>query len=806
MNEQFDHVSEIADLRRRLSEAEKARDTIRVEEDEDSADPAKEGVERFCRRLLEQMREGSIELGPSGVILHCNRQFREMIGRPAAQLIGDCILDHVAPEQAPRFAEFFKAPEAASREFEFLRADGALLPVSVSLSGPAHETSRSRLAIVTDLTQMKWMERSFVANEALREREKWSRLAVAAGGVGTFDIDLSTGSSRFSVTMHEILGLAPDREITLDEGAAMMLEDDKRDFAAKFRAACDGANDGEWSHEMRIRRGDGAVRWIAIAGKVKFRHTPQGRVAARSIGTAIDVTDRKEIEDSLRRSNERLRLALAAGAIGNWEMDVAANVTDADLKYRDIYGFAADAQITPELVFSIVSPEDVAFVKQAVHAALDPAGDGRYQAEYRIRRPSDGLERWVASRAQAIFENGRALRLIGVASDITEKKSTERELRGKARLAEQLACVAASVPGLIASFRLEPNGKTSLPYTSPNVEDIYGLTAEALSEDAEVKFARVHPDDLPHLRASIAESARTMTVWRDSYRYDHPRKGWIWIEAQSSPTRESDGAILWHGYLQDVTERKRIEAALIDKEARMQKLHAERLSAVGELATGLAHELNQPLSATTIYLKAARRLLQMPPELRPANVEDTLDNASTQIIRAGQIIGHLREFVTRGEPDKTIQSLHDLINEANELVMVEAKQTNIQVVFQLNAGDDRILADRVQIKQVVVNLMRNAKDAMSASKRRKMIVSTSPIGKTMIKVDVADTGSGLAEETRASLFEPFTTTKANGMGVGLSIARSIVEAHYGKIWAGPNRDGGATFSFTLPLTAMETEA
>lgn len=236
----------------------------------------------------------------------------------------------------------------------------------------------------------------------------------------------------------------------------------------------------------------------------------------------------------------------------------------------------------------------------------------------------------------------------------------------------------------------------------------------------------------------------------------------------------------------------------------MQKLHAERLSAVGELAAGLAHELNQPLSATTIYLRAARRLLQMPADQRPANVEDALDNAATQIMRAGQIICHLREFITRGEPDKTIQRLHELVAEANELVVVEAKQAGIGVVFQLNAPDDRILADRVQIKQVVVNLMRNAKDAMSSSQTRRMLVSTRAAGRSMIRVDVADTGSGLTEEARASLFEPFTTTKANGLGVGLTIARTIVEAHYGKIWAGPNRDGGATFSFTLPL-GVETE-
>lgn len=930
MSQQLDLVQEIEALRRRLSEAEQELRATRAAKSRDRASaahgderPAADGVDGFHRRLLEQMREGSIDVGRDGAILHCNRQFREMIGKPADELTGASVLDYVAPRQAPLFAEFIRAPETASREFEFRRADGAFFPVSVALSASTRDVGPSRLAIVTDLTQLKWMERVFVAGEALREREKWLRLAVAAGGVGTFDIDLLTGGAQFSVTMHELLGLAPDAEITFADSAAMVFEDDKKHFEAKFRAACDPESDGEWSHETRIRRVDGAIRWIAIAGQVKFRHTPDGRIAARSIGTAMDVTDRREMEESLRRSNERLRLALAAGALGSWELDIAARVVHADQKYRDLYGFSADAPITPEQVFSRIAPEDAAMVQKAIVAALDPAGDGCYQAEYRVRRPCDGEERWLASRARPIFENGSVVRLIGVASDITDKKTAERDLCEKAKLAEQLACVAASVPGLIASFRLDSGGKLSLPYASPNLEEVYGVPAEELREDAEPVLRRIHLDDRPLVESSIAESARTMTLCRGNYRFDHPRKGWIWIEAHSAPTREADGAVLWHGYYQDVTERKRIEEALIAKEARlhatvegahdaiitideqgamqslnsaalrmfgytpaetvgrsvdmlmpadesdahrrcvierlrmssanfgkiresegrrkngslfpidltiseasyhgrrlfigfvrdlserrkieerMQKLHAERLNAMGELATGLAHELNQPLSATTIYLKAARRLLQMPPELRPANVEDTLDNASTQIIRAGRIIGHLREFIARGEPDKTIQNLHDLINEANELVIVEAKQTDIQVVFQLNAKNDRILADKVQIKQVVVNLMRNAKDAMNGSKMRKMVVSTSSIGKTMIKVDIADTGCGLAEETRASLFEPFATTKGKGMGVGLSISRSIVEAHYGTIWAGPNGDGGATFSFTLPLTEME---
>ncbi len=244
--------------------------------------------------------------------------------------------------------------------------------------------------------------------------------------------------------------------------------------------------------------------------------------------------------------------------------------------------------------------------------------------------------------------------------------------------------------------------------------------------------------------------------------------------------------------MHDLTERRQTEA-------RLQQLHADRLVAMGGMATALAHEINQPLAATAAYLTVAQRLMRRPPEQRPASIEDTLGKASDQVFRAGKIIRHMREFAARGEPDKTMQQLHVLIASACELTAASAKQAEVRVILDLRAEDDRVLADNVQLKQVVVNLKRNAIEAMQASERRELVISTALVDKGMIRTDIADTGIGLSEESRAHLFEPFKTTKANGLGVGLSLSRSIVEAHYGNIWAEPNPAGGAVFSFTLPL-------
>ena len=241
--------------------------------------------------------------------------------------------------------------------------------------------------------------------------------------------------------------------------------------------------------------------------------------------------------------------------------------------------------------------------------------------------------------------------------------------------------------------------------------------------------------------------------------------------------------------LRDLTER-------LQTEARMQKLRADRLDAIGGMATALSHEINQPLTAATTYLSVAHRLLERS-FFKPSGVEDALGKAVDQVVRAGQIVRRMRSFVTRGEPDATPQSMYELAREANELAS-GAGLSDVEVSFRVDAKSDRVLADKIQIQQVLVNLMRNAMEAMSGSPKRRLTVSISATEADMVQTDVSDTGSGLPAQIRETLFEPFKTTKATGMGVGLSISRSIIEAHRGRLWAGSNPEGGAVFSFTLP--------
>ncbi len=250
------------------------------------------------------------------------------------------------------------------------------------------------------------------------------------------------------------------------------------------------------------------------------------------------------------------------------------------------------------------------------------------------------------------------------------------------------------------------------------------------------------------------------------------------------------------GFIRDLTERQETEARLQELQAEL--VHISRLTAMGEMASTLAHELNQPLSAIANYLKGLHRLLETLPDDRSAMMREAMDKASEQALRAGQIIRRLRDFVSRGESERRVESITKLIEEASALALVGIKDQGVRVSFRIDPAVDLVLADKVQIQQVVLNLIRNAIEAMESSPKRELVLSVVPRDPGTAVVSVADTGSGLSDEVAAQLFQPFVTTKRHGMGVGLSISRTIVEAHGGKIWAERGAEGGATFRFTLP--------
>jgi two-component system sensor kinase FixL len=217
---------------------------------------------------------------------------------------------------------------------------------------------------------------------------------------------------------------------------------------------------------------------------------------------------------------------------------------------------------------------------------------------------------------------------------------------------------------------------------------------------------------------------------------------------------------------------------------------------MGEIASALSHELNQPLSATASYLQASLRLLERKP-LDIQLVKDALSGGNEQVLRAGNIIRRLREFAASGEVERKLEPLPPLLKEAGELAMTSADDSGVSLRFSIEPDVGLVLADKIQIEQVVLNLARNGIEAMAGCPRRELVIGAAHTLEEMVEVCVADSGPGISPEVAQRLFQPFMTTKRQGMGVGLSICRTIVEAHGGRIWAEPNPRGGTIFFFTL---------
>jgi two-component system sensor kinase FixL len=255
------------------------------------------------------------------------------------------------------------------------------------------------------------------------------------------------------------------------------------------------------------------------------------------------------------------------------------------------------------------------------------------------------------------------------------------------------------------------------------------------------------------------------------------------------------------GFVRDLTERNKTAARL--QELQSELLHVSRLGAMGEMASTLAHELNQPLSAIANYQTGALFFLDQCKDETAAVLREPLQSAAEQAVRAGEIIRRMRNFVERGETDREIVNLSRVVEEASALALVGAKEMDMRVKLNPVAGGDLVLADKVQITQVILNLTRNAIEAMAGSSVRNLGLATEMKDWRTAMVSVTDTGSGIAPEIAAQLFQPFVTSKTNGLGVGLSISRTIIEGHGGQIWVEDNPGGGTAFRFTLPLASEE---
>ncbi len=451
----------------------------------------------------------------------------------------------------------------------------------------------------------------------------------------------------------------------------------------------------------------------------------------------------------------------------------------------------------------VIGQHTAIFYPEAARAAGKPDHDlkraraeGKFEEEdWRVRK--DGSEFLAHASITALFWPSGALRGYSkVIRDVTEQRARERQLSASAT---QFRSILATVPDAMIVI---DSGGNILSFSAA-AERLFGF-AEAEIRGRNVSALMPSPDRERHddYLDRYLSTGEKRIIGTGRVVVGQRRDGSTFPMELAVGEALTDGERIFTGFVRDLSEKQAAEEHI--EALRADLIHVARVSAMGTMASTLAHELNQPITAVAYYMQGLRTLMQDPkPEDFPT-IMDALADAENEAMRAGHIVQRLREFVARGEVDKRVTSLPELIEEASKLALIGAREKGISVTVALDPEATTVLVDKIQTQQVLINLIRNAVEAMTGCDVRELTVSTAMDAPGFVRVSVADTGRGVAPEVAANLFDAFNTTKSGGMGLGLSICRTIVEANGGRIWMAPRDGGGTCFHFTLPHVEPET--
>lgn len=453
--------------------------------------------------------------------------------------------------------------------------------------------------------------------------------------------------------------------------------------------------------------------------------------------------------------------------------------------------------------------EEIAGKSAAVLSPEDDAASARLESDLQVSLANGGLsgKRWHVRKDGTEFladftltplkgESGELRGYAKLLRDITDRYASERAVERRER---HLRSILDTVPD--AMIVIDEHGH--ILSFSAAAEKTFGYSEEELvgrnvsflmpSPDAEQHDSYIHRY-LNTGERRIIGIGRVVTGLR--------KDGSTFPMELSVGEAANDDQRLFTGFVRDLTEKHRTEARVQELQAEL--IQVSRLSAMGTMASTLAHEINQPLTAIANYAEAAGPIIDSGDEEDKAILKELFQDIAGQSLRAGGIVRRLREFIARGEVEKRLEDLPVLIQEAASLALVGAREKGVSARFNLDSSATTVLVDRVQIQQVLINLIRNAVEAMEGCEVRNLLISSEALNHDMVTVSVADTGPGIAPEIMEQLFQAFMSTKSSGMGLGLSICQTIIEAHGGRIRVRPSIAGGAEFQFTLPLaTATE---
>ena len=624
-------------------------------------------------------------------------------------------------------------------------------------------------ALVANLVRRRRAERS------LSESEARFRIAANAAPVLMWMAGPDKLCTFFNKAWIEFTGRPMEEQIghRWSEGVH---PDDVNECQATYARAFDARE--PFTMQYRLRRHDGEYRCIHDDGEPRF--DSRGEFIGY-VGACVDVSDLLQKERELNESEERVALAAEAAHLGVWELDVVTNKVWLSREARQLFQFKAGADITYSLWSDRVHPDDRTIWEEAIRRALDKPS--RYALEYRILLP-DQTVRWIAGRGHYVSNHGTSRgRLLAVSVDVTERKQTE-----------QLFQLAAEVSHLGIWDWDETTGKL---VWDDAMREIFHVPREA-EVTLDVFYGAVYPPDLERLKQVWRRAVERGLPYEFEYRIRGPNGAIGWVHARGRGYYDDKGKPLrMIGIVLNITDRKQAEEEARHRREQINLLG--RASLLGEMTASIAHEVNQPLSSIMSNAGAGQRFIDRG-NVDIATLREILLDVETDAHRAYEIIRNIRETMKKGGTVRRPIDANAIVTQVIRMLQPDSAARSVELTTSLANDLPMVTADPVQIQQVLINLLSNALDAMHETplEQRELHIVTARNGDGTIVLGVRDRGGGIAPEVRKQLFDQFFTTKEKGLGMGLSIVRSIVEAHGGKIEA-ENDGDGARFSFTLPI-------
>ena len=748
--------------------------------------------EKEWREVFEHNPVMYFMVDADGTVLNVNTFGAAQLGYTVAELVGESVLN-VFLEEDRAFVRkcvavcLETAGQSHTWEIQKIRKDGSLLWVRENAK--AMRRADDELVVLVaceDVTERNRTE------QALQQNEAYLAHAQRLSHTGSFGWQVATGEIVWTAETFRIFGYHPATRPNIQLVIERTHPDDR---AAVQRTVDQAARDGnDFEHEYRLLMPDGSVKQVHTLARATINAA--GRL--EFVGAVTDVTAARLAEQRLRRSEAYLEEAQHLSHTGSWSWDVRRN--DCAFRSAEVYrlfGFDPEQGASAEEIQSRIPAEDLQMFGEVVRNAVR-ARQGQFEFDFRILLPG-GATRRIHSVAHPVLDrDGEVSEILGTHMDVTEQFAARERLE-KAILALRESEQRFRDYAETASDWLWETGPDNRfthlsEHTSAAASAATGMLRWEISSDLGSE-----PEKWRQHRATLeAHLPFRDLVYRSENRLGSP----IYVRTSGKPLFDSNGVFLgYRGVSTDITASIRADHA----EQALRKAHAElahvtRVTMLGELTASIAHEVNQPLAAVIANAEACLSWLDRnPPDLDAAHrsVEWIVEDAN----RASEVIRHVRALAKKTGIEKASLDINDVASDAMALVQRELSSHGVLLKLELAPDLPRIFGDRVQLQQVIINLAINAAEAMEsvADRPRELTIRSGRRDLDKVFLSVADSGVGIPDADAERVFAPFFTTKSNGMGMGLSICRSIVEAHEGRLSASRNEGDGTTFQFALPL-------